>query len=225
MSPAPILKQSRMSDPDFAQRQTDSAQRQAARRYILGIYEAIRVGRLRVVDPHPAAAFRPRMEVYNDPDSPNIVATFELPGVKISDVSISVRQGMLLIQGDRRPRYRSRAHPSVRGYPQAETADMDVDSSQSSQARVQADARFFPYQELRYGSFRRAIRLPPGADTSCINASLSDGLLTVSWPRSPAGPKQMEPSAIQEPSSLERPTSSVRADPHGTTDPHSHGSE
>ncbi|KAJ6613561.1 HSP20-like chaperone, partial [Mycena sp. CBHHK59/15] len=99
-----------------------------------------------------------RMEVYNDPDSPNIVATFELPGVKNSDVSISVKQGMLLIQGQRHPRYPSRA-------------------------RAEADSRYFPFQELRYGSFRRSLRLPSGADTSSITASLSDGLLTVSWPR------------------------------------------
>lgn len=106
------------------------------------------------------------MELYNNPDSPNITATFELPGVKISDLSISVKQGMLLIQGERHPRYSSRRHPSLRGYPPAEGGEMDVDSPEASQARAQADARFFPVQELRYGSFRRAIRLPTGADVS-----------------------------------------------------------
>ncbi|KAJ6588382.1 hypothetical protein B0H19DRAFT_882990, partial [Mycena capillaripes] len=114
-----------------------------------------------------------RMEVYNDPDSPNIVATFELPGVKNADITIAVKQGVLLLQGERRPRYRRNRHPSVR-----------------------AHARMFPFEELRYGEFRRAVRLPPGVDVtvltllypqnSCISASLSDGLLTVSWPRSVA---------------------------------------
>ncbi|KAJ7130223.1 HSP20-like chaperone [Mycena epipterygia] len=215
MSPAHTLKTPKMSG-------TESAQRQAARRYVLGIYEAIRTGRLRAVAPQPTGAFRPRMEVYDDPDSPNVIATFELPGVKISDLSISVKQGVLVIQGERRPRYRSnRTHPSLRGQSQTEARDMDVDSAQASQARAQADARFFPFEELRYGSFHRSLRLPAGADTSCINASLSDGLLTVSWPRSPVGTK-MDQSPISERSSVERPTSSVRAEPHNTTGRYAH---
>ncbi|KAJ7507222.1 hypothetical protein B0H11DRAFT_1903189 [Mycena galericulata] len=107
----------------------ETEQRQAARTYILGIYEAIRAGRLRVVDPQPSAGFRPRMEVYDDPSSPNTIATFEIPGVKIADISISVKQGMLMIQGVRRPRYTSdRRHPSLRGHPRAEDGDMEVDS-------------------------------------------------------------------------------------------------
>ncbi|KAJ7704361.1 HSP20-like chaperone, partial [Mycena rosella] len=96
-----------------------------------------------------------RMELYDDPDSPDIVATFELPGIKTSDLSITVRQGML---------------------------SMDVDASQSAQTR-KPEARHFPVHELRYGPFRRVVQLPTNADTSCINASLSDGMLSVSWPR------------------------------------------
>ncbi|KAJ7747911.1 HSP20-like chaperone [Mycena maculata] len=209
---------------------SDSAQREAARKYILGVYEAIRVGRLRVADPQSTAGFRPRMEVYNDPDSPTIIATFELPGVKISDLSISVKQGMLLIQGVRNPRYTSdRRHPSLRTYPQAEGGEMDIDTIDTPQASQARDARYFPFQELRYGSFRRALRLPTGVDTSCITASLSDGLLTVSWPRSPVI-KQSDQNISMisaEHSAVERPTSSVRAEPQGTAtaDRYSRGSK
>ncbi|KAF7343429.1 SHSP domain-containing protein [Mycena venus] len=180
MSPTRTVKSSRMSNPN-------SDQRQAARRMVQGIFRAIREGNLRVVHPDPKAPFKPRMELYDNPDSANIVATFELPGVKISDLSISVKQGVLLIHGERRARYIPHRHPSVRGHSQAqaEAGDMDVDSPTSSESA--AHARLFPLEELRYGEFRRAIRLPPGADTSCINASLSDGLLTVSWPRSLLG--------------------------------------
>ncbi|KAJ7151454.1 hypothetical protein C8R43DRAFT_1005244 [Mycena crocata] len=216
MSPARTLKASRMSESETA--------RQLARKQILALYEAIRLGSIHVVNPKPGSTFRPRMELYNNPDSPNIIATFEIPGVKIADLSISVKAGNLLIQGDRRPRYRSnRTHPSLRGQ-QTESGDMDVDSgTQATQAQAQADAeaeaRFFPSQELRYGSFRRALRLPAGVDTSCISASLSDGLLTVSWPRSPVAMNQADQpsiSTITAGHSIERPTSSVRAEPHTT---------
>jgi HSP20 family protein len=142
----------------------NSEQRQAARRMIHGIFRALREGNLRVVRPDHNAPFRPRMELYDDPDSPNIVATFELPGVKISDLSISVKQGVLLLHGERRARYIPHRHPSVRGQSQTEAGDMDVDSPTTSEAARQARARLFPYEELRYGQFRRAIRLPQGAD-------------------------------------------------------------
>ncbi|KAJ6531061.1 hypothetical protein B0H19DRAFT_1327052 [Mycena capillaripes] len=41
------------------------------------------------------------MDLYDNPDSRSIVATFELPGVKIEDTSITVNQGILVIQGQR----------------------------------------------------------------------------------------------------------------------------
>ncbi|KAF7371776.1 SHSP domain-containing protein [Mycena venus] len=187
--------------------------RQAARRMAQGIFRAIREGNLRVVHPEPKAPFKPRMELYNNPDSPNIVATFELPGVKISDLSISAKEGLLLIYGERRAQYIPHGHP-VRGHSQgqAEAGDMNVDSPTSSATH----ARLFPLEELRYGKFHRVIRLPPGADTSCINASLSDGLLTVSWPRSPLALKHLDEASSQKPASIERPTSSVRMEPLGT---------
>ncbi|KAJ7231662.1 hypothetical protein C8J57DRAFT_1580641 [Mycena rebaudengoi] len=171
MSPARTPKSTTMSDAESRRRDT-----------IVGVLRAIRDGRLRVVHPHPTGPFRPRMDVYDDPDSPTIVATFELPGVvKRDDVSISAKDGALIVQGQRLPRYRSstRTHPSLHGRPQPEATDMDVDSD--------ANARFFPFQELRYGSFARRLQLPLGANTRHTTASLSDGLLTVSWPRSPPG--------------------------------------
>ncbi|KAJ7164922.1 hypothetical protein C8R46DRAFT_1035584 [Mycena filopes] len=210
MSPTRTTKPARMS--------TTELNRQNARKMILEVYDAIRRGNLHVKRPDPNQPFRPRMEVYNDPDSPNIIATFEVPGVKITDLSISVKQGHLLIQGERHPKYRPRRHPSVRGQPEPAAGGMDVDSTTSRPTALDsANARFFPYEELRYGPFARKLRLPPGVDTSCIGASLSDGLLTVSWPRTlPTGTTQPEDASMDtEHTSIERPTSSVRAEPHG----------
>jgi HSP20 family molecular chaperone IbpA len=99
-----------------------------------------------------------RMEVYDDPDSPNIVATFELPGVKTADLSISLKPGELEISGQRFSRYRAnrRTHPSVRGSG-SQTNDEDDPGAQSN-------ARFFPYREMRYGAFYRRLHLPPDID-------------------------------------------------------------
>ncbi|KAJ7028728.1 HSP20-like chaperone [Mycena alexandri] len=207
MSPVRTLKSAGMSTTE-SNRQVA---RQNARKLILEVYDAIRRGNIHVNRPDPNLPFRPRMEVYNDPDSPNIIATFEVPGVKITDLTISVKQGHLLIQGERHPKYRARRHPSVRGLRETSAGEMDVDSQPSAPNSV--NARFFPYEELRYGAFARRLRLPPGVDTSCIGASLSDGLLTVSWPRSPPATRQADDSSMA--TSIERPTSSVRAEPHG----------
>ncbi|KAJ7143205.1 HSP20-like chaperone [Mycena crocata] len=133
-----------------------------------------------------------RMDIYADPDSPNIIATFELPGVKTSDVSISVNKETLIIQGERLNRYRSNPrHPSLRGVLQGN-------------ANEKSSARFSPYRELRYGHFHRKLRLPSDAEVSGITATLADGLLTVSWPRSPLH-QQVEHAG--------HPTSSVRSEP------------
>ncbi|KAJ7087602.1 hypothetical protein B0H15DRAFT_781192, partial [Mycena belliarum] len=117
-----------------------------------------------------------RMDICDDPDTPNIVATFELPGVKISDMSISLKPGRLEIRGHRLSRYRSDSvrHPSLR------TSEGDCAALDSSKM---TRTRFFPYRELRYGPFRRVIRLPQGVENLLLLLLLSDGLLAVSWPR------------------------------------------
>ncbi|KAJ7683344.1 hypothetical protein B0H17DRAFT_890454, partial [Mycena rosella] len=95
-----------------------------------------------------------RMDIFDNPASRGVVATFEVPGVKVSDISVSVSQGTLLLQ--------------------------------NPQANGLSSAHLFPCQELRYGTFRRAIPLPSGTTVSPIAqcAILAEGLLTVAWPRS-----------------------------------------
>ncbi|KAJ7029413.1 HSP20-like chaperone, partial [Mycena alexandri] len=122
-----------------------------------------------------------RMDMYDDPDSSTIITTFELPGVKISELSISVKQGILVVWGQRLCRYRSRRlHPSLRSMSPENVTN-------SSPARGDNSNRYWPCKEIRYGSFYRRLRLPPGIEFSCITANLSDGLLTVRWPRSLSG--------------------------------------
>ncbi|KAJ7918260.1 hypothetical protein B0H13DRAFT_1607601, partial [Mycena leptocephala] len=99
-----------------------------------------------------------RGEIFDDPGHPNIEATFEVPGVKSSDLHIFVQGAMLLVQGYRTVK---RSHPrglSIR------PAGLAV-------------------EEFHYGKFYRALRLPGGTTAASIRACLSDGLLTLSWPR------------------------------------------
>ncbi|TFK53147.1 HSP20-like chaperone [Heliocybe sulcata] len=112
---------------------------------------------------HPVPTMRPRMELCDSSESPNLTATFELPGMKKEEIAIQICQGYLVISGDRRP-----PEPS--------------------------DTTTYPVEEIKYGPFRRAVQLPRGVDGSQITASMNDGLLVVSYPRS--GPAE-EPQRIQ----------------------------
>ncbi len=93
-----------------------------------------------------------RMDVLDDPASPNIMATFELPGVRASDMSLSILDGHLIIQGERRSRFT------------ASSADTDTkpnggDSSTDSMDVDQKASVQFPVRELRYGPFYRSYKL------------------------------------------------------------------
>ncbi|KAJ7253067.1 hypothetical protein B0H12DRAFT_1233774 [Mycena haematopus] len=193
MSPARTVNPSRMSN-------SISDQRKARLRMMQDLYKVyclVRKGNLRVVNPNPKKPFIPRMEVYDDPASEIIVATFELPGVKFTDMSISVKDEVLFVEGERRARYIPHRHPSVRGPTQTEGGDMNSDAVKD----------LFPHYEFRYGKFCKTFDLPRGADNSCIKASASDGLLTVTWPRDPLAYNQAH---NMERLSIERPTSSIR---------------
>jgi HSP20 family molecular chaperone IbpA len=121
--------------------------------------------------------FTPRMDVLDDPASPNIMATFELPGVRASDMSLSILDGHLIIQGERRSRFT------------ASSADTDTkpnggDSSTDSMDVDQKASVQFPVRELRYGPFYRSYKLSHTIQQTDISASMVEGMLTVTWPRS-----------------------------------------
>ncbi|KAJ7204263.1 HSP20-like chaperone [Mycena rebaudengoi] len=164
-------------------------------RTITQLLTAVREGRVRVVNPQPARPFRPRMDVCNDPGSDHIVVTFELPGVRGGDVQVFIKDGVLTVQGQRLAR-----SPYTR----------------TLQARIDPpDEQVFPVREMRYGYFRRRLRLPNGPNPSFISVFLSDGLLTVSWPRSIPEPlsASLSPVTMAESCKSPRriPISSVRS--------------
>ncbi|KAK0484525.1 hypothetical protein IW261DRAFT_842762 [Armillaria novae-zelandiae] len=120
------------------------------------------------------------MDVLDDPSSSNIMATFELPGVRASDMSLSILDGHLIIQGERRSRLtgnNSSADTDTKPNGGDSSTDdaMDVDKKSSVQ---------FPVRELRYGAFYRSYKLSHAIQQTDISASMVEGMLTVTWPRS-----------------------------------------
>ncbi|KAF7327157.1 HSP20-like chaperone [Mycena kentingensis (nom. inval.)] len=163
---------------------------------LINLLDALQSGRLRVLDPPVEnAPFRPRMEIYDDPASPNTVATFELPGVTSEHLTLGVKDDVLVVRGQRGPRF-----------PFHSQSPFDLDSgspanmpdTRHSRAAAQY-RRMFPWRELRYGNFHRNLHLPPGVDTTQMTASLTDGLLVVSWVRPSAPAVQRGPSAGASP--------------------------
>ncbi|EIW79927.1 HSP20-like chaperone [Coniophora puteana RWD-64-598 SS2] len=122
---------------------------------------------------------RPRMEICDDPAHSRVTAYLELPGLKSSDVSVQLDGARLVISGERR----SHIPP-------------DID-------QATANARF-PVRELKYGKFLRVITVPTHTMMSTISASMSDGMLILSWPRSLAG---NTPADTRKPSGVPAATS------------------
>lgn len=108
---------------------------------------------------------RPRVQICDQPQSHFVTATFELPGLKKEDIGVHLtHDGRLTISGDRPPPpFLSNTDPSL---------------------------PIYPVKELKYGRFERTINVPAGLEVKDINASLADGMLSVSWPRAilPAPP-------------------------------------
>jgi len=99
--------------------------------------------------------FKPRMDLCEDPDSQTVTACLELPGIKPTDVEIQLHDDKLTVSG-------KRSAPPLFG----------------SGVR-------YPVQELKYGAFQRSINLPTGIQQHQMSASMSDGILILSWPKDP----------------------------------------
>jgi len=108
-------------------------------------------------------AMRPRVEICDQPQSRFVTATFELPGLKKEEIGVHLtNDGRLTISGDRRPPpFLTNTEPAFCMY---------------------------PVKELKYGRFERTITVPVGLEVKDINASLADGMLIVSWPRTISPP-------------------------------------
>jgi HSP20 family protein len=98
----------------------------------------------------------PPLDVYETKD--RYIITAELAGMTTGDVDITVEDNVLTLRGERK--FYGDAVPDF--YPKGT-----------------ATSESFHRIERRFGPFRRRVALPQGSDTRHIEASMSDGLLTI----------------------------------------------
>ncbi|KAF9494340.1 hypothetical protein BDN71DRAFT_995764 [Pleurotus eryngii] len=156
-----------------------SLDRTLAMRYM----QALREGRIRGETPLnlpklTTLTYRPRMDLFDISSSPVVAAVLELPGLKKQDINLRVEQGQLVVSGERCMHVPAVLQETSGGSVKAEPRGERGTSNHSSVYHT-------PTQELKYGKYIRVIPLPAGTMPSQINASLGEGLLTVTWPRGP----------------------------------------
>jgi len=137
--------------------------RALAARYVQEYLGVQRERRSRIApnDTQTPQLWQPRLQMCDDPQSTRVSATLELPGLQREDLTIERQGDRLIVSGERR-------------------SPIPDDSTLA--------AAKFPIQEFKYGKYRRVIDLPPGTQASTLSLSLKDGLLVVTWPRTPAVP-------------------------------------
>lgn len=102
------------------------------------------------------------MDVLDDESSTSIVATFELPGVRAENIKLQLKDGALLLYGERFRRVTSLPSAVQAGLAQQSQGvrksppRIRTPSSQPQHYRVRVT------HELRYGKFYRGVNLPPG---------------------------------------------------------------
>lgn len=161
--------------------------------------ELVKLGRLQIMPlrhTYPRPPYKPRMDLVDDPLSSSLSAVLEIPGVKQDRLSVQIRDGNLVVHGARPSPYNiTNSHTTV-----------DSASTGISQSNSQPTASV---QELFFGEFYRSIQLPVGIKQTDITASLMDGMLTVTWPRSPVAAESPIPS--RTPANTSPPTAMATA--------------
>ncbi|KAJ3895984.1 HSP20-like chaperone [Lentinula edodes] len=138
----------------------------------------LKANRIRFVNPS-SGMFRPRCDVYDDLSSSIVTAMFELPGVKRSEIALNLREGVLVVQGERvRPDKKYTSQSSYSRFP------APLESTATTANELEFKHRYV-LEELRYGKFERRITLPDGIKDADIKAHMAEGILIVTWPRQP----------------------------------------
>jgi len=164
------------------------------------------------------------MDLVDDPSSSNLSAVIEIPGVQLSGLSLQIRDGTLVLRGERRPPYNFTA---IQGGSSHTPIDDASSQSTSEIAHTENQIPKFPVKELYFGDFQRSIPLPTGIKVTPllsypfhdsrttslqqedITANLLNGMLTVTWPRSPGAAGTSIPS--RTPGNITPPTSTTTA--------------
>ncbi|KAK7464865.1 hypothetical protein VKT23_006070 [Stygiomarasmius scandens] len=158
----------------------------------------------------------PRVDIWDDPESPNISATFELPGVRREDLAVHVQDHRyLVVQGQRPCRLGNDSGPSTGTMiPTSQPEDENNDRQLLQRGK-------FAKAELRYGRFSRKLDLGRGAfqyQNGHLSADLREGMLTVTWPRIPPGSENADVNKGGGGSSMITPVAILRPSGLGAGD-------
>ncbi|KAJ4489996.1 HSP20-like chaperone [Lentinula aciculospora] len=138
-----------------------------------------KANKIRFVNP-TSGMFKPRCDLIDDPTSNLVTAMFELPGTKRSEIALNLRDGDLVVEGERtRPDKKYKSQSSFSRFP-ASSAEATASVGNGSEQKSR-----YVLEELRYGKFERKITLPHGTQDADIKAHMSEGMLIVTWPRQP----------------------------------------
>ncbi|AKU98830.1 Heat shock protein, Hsp20 family [Labilithrix luteola] len=127
---------------------------------------------------HASKTFTPAIDVHVTEDE--IVFACDVPGVKASDLEVTIDKGVLTIKGQRK--FES---PQQSAASSANAASTEV-AAQDPTAKAQAASRTANgkvWLGRSYGSFARSYTLPEGIDAEKMVADLSDGVLSVRIPK------------------------------------------
>jgi HSP20 family protein len=97
----------------------------------------------------PSETWFPRMDVFRR--NGDLVVKTDLPGLKKEEVKVSVEEGELVLEGERKH-------------------------------ETEVEEENYYRSERAYGSFRRRLPLPEGADPAKVTAKFSDGVLEIHVP-------------------------------------------
>jgi HSP20 family molecular chaperone IbpA len=111
--------------------------------------------------------------------SRRVTATLEIPGMKKEALRLDVRDGQLVIEGDRFPpphahaRHRStRRQLSPRSRALLTGPGVPPPHESVVRSSMEESTCHAALSEIRYGRFRRVLTLPPGLDVSPLPALL-----------------------------------------------------
>jgi HSP20 family molecular chaperone IbpA len=130
------------------------------------------------------------MDLVDDPSSSNLSAVFEIPGVPLNGLSLQIHEGALVLRGERRPPYN---FTPIQGGSSHTPINASLQNA-SEIVHTENPTPKFAVKELYFGDFRRSIPLPAGIKQEDITANLLNGMLTVTWPRSPGATLTSIPS-------------------------------
>jgi len=132
-------------------------------------------------------SFRPRLDMHENVDG-TITATLEVPGLKREDISIELHDDCLTVSGER-------SSPLGTEKPDETTKDISAEGEKYEETHnPSTPSSSYITRERPYGTFSRAISIPKGTKAESINASVADGLLTITFPKNVP---EAEPKKIQ----------------------------